>query len=240
MNKERYIVLIVVIALLFGWREYSHYADKKATEASYEAVITYNETEKAQLKNSLDLKVADVKVMEQNIMSEKVAKEQLGKELEGYKNITAYMKSEVITSIKNLEAKYNEPKTDPFEGISLLEDEYIHKDVVSSMFVRVPKPFGYSDDWMSINGVVNKEAVTIDSLGIFNKFDAIIGYKKPEGSFSFLKKKSPVVELISYSPYTKINYVNNVVVNNDKGKVGNILLSKPAMLIYGFIGGRAF
>jgi len=240
MNKYLTIGLIAVFVIILSWRECSHAADKKAQEESYEAVITFNDIEKGQLKNSLDLKVADSVIMAQNIMSEKVAKEQLKEELEGYKSITAYMKSEVITSIKSLEAKYTDLSKDQFEDITIKDGVYIHKDDVDRNFIRIPKTFTYSDEWMSLNGTVNKESTLIDSLGIFNKFDAIIGYKNQDKSFSWARKKVPVVELKSYNPNTSINYVNNVVVNNDKGKVGSILLSKPAMFIYGIACGKVF
>ena len=72
---------------------------------------------------------------------------------------------------------------------------------------------------------------------MINKFDVTIGWKKPDKSFKFLRKKIPVVELISYSPYSKINYVNNVVVDDNKS---NIFTSKPAMVVYGAAAGYIF
>jgi len=239
LNKERYIVLIVIILALFGYRECSHSIDKKNMEQSYESVIAFKDGERNQMKKSLDLKVEDSVVMAQNIMSQKVAMEQLQGELDGFKSINSYLKSEVITSVKNLEAKYKDDKKDPFKGIEVKDGKYIHMDAVNKNFIRIPKSFSYKDDWMALEGTVKKENTTIDSLGIFNKFDAIIGYKKPKGPFRFLKKKKPIVELKSYNPYTKINYVNNVTIRGGDSKTKNILLSKPAMLIYGFIGGRA-
>jgi len=240
MNKYLTIGLIVVFAVILSWRECGHAAEKKAQKESYNAVIDFKDGEKAQLKNSLDLKVADNLIMKQNIMSESVAKEQLKEELKGYKDLTAYMKSEVITSIKNLEAQYEKIDKDPFDGIKIIDGEYIHKDDVDKNFMRTPKTFSYIDDWMAFSGTVNKKSTMLDSLYLLNKFDATIGSKKSEKSFSWLRKKEPTVELKSYNPHTKIVYVNNVVVDNDKGKVGNILFSKPAMFLYGFIGGGIF
>ena len=203
-------------------------------------MIKFKDGERNQMKRSLDLKVSETAVMKQNLMSQKVAMEQLEDELKGYKSINAYLKSEVITSVKNLEAKYDEDNKKQFDGIKMKDGKYIHMDDVNKNFVRVPKTFSYKDDWMALNGTVKKESTNIDSLGIFNKFDAIIGYKKPEGTFGFLKKKSPVVELKSYNPYTKINYVNNVTIKGDDNKAKNILLSRPAFFIYGIIGGKVF
>lgn len=239
--NNKYIIggIIVALLLFFGWREYGHYVEKKAIEDSYEAVISYKDGERNQLKNSLDLEVADKVIMKQNIMSEKVAKEQLKEELEGYKDLTAYMKSEVVTSIKNLEAKYDKAERDQFDGIDIKDGEYIHKNDVDKNFVRVPTTFGHKDDWMYFAGTINKHSTILDSLYLINKFDATIGSKKSEKSFSWLRKKEPTVELKSYNPYTEVTYVNNVVINDDKGKIGNILLSKPAMFVYGVLTGVA-
>lgn len=222
--------------MIFGWREYSHYSEKKGMSDSYNSIIDFNEAEKSELKSSLNLKAADNYIMRQNFISERIAKEQFKKELEGYKKVNAYMKSEIVTSIKSLESKYNEVSSNQFDDIEIMDGEYIHKDVVDKYFLRVPKTFNYADDWFSLTGTVKKESTIIDTLYMLNKFDAIIGYKKSEKKFSWLRKKSPVVELTSYNPYSKINYVNNIVVDKNKGKVGNILFSKPAMIIYGFLG----
>ena len=242
LNKWIIIGLVAVFSAILLQRECSHAADKKAQEESYEAVITFKDGERNQMKKSLDLAIADREVMQQNVMSNKVALEQLGKELEGYKKVNAYLKSEVTTKLTNLEAKYEDLDRDPFDGITLQDGKYIHMDDVNKNFLRVPKQFSYEDDeWIQFYGTVKREKTVMDSLKVFNKFDATIGYMKPDTmKWKWLKKPVPVVELKSYNPYTKINYVNNVVVDNDKGKVGNILLSKPAMFLYGFVAGRAF
>lgn len=240
MNKNLIISIVFLFLILFGWREYSHYMEKLTIVRDYNSAIDFKDAEKGQLKNSLDLKVADEFIMKQNLISEKVAKEQLKEELKGYKDLTAYMKSEVITSIRNLEAKYDDKDSDPFIGIDLLDGDYIHKNIVDKNFVRAPKSFSYKDDWMSFEGTVNRKSTALDSLYLLNKFDATIGYVRPDTTFGWLRKKTPVVSLKSYNPYTKIVYVNNVVVDNGKGKVGNILFSKPAMLIYGALVGGIF
>ena len=239
MKINKYIILLVafLMFLFIGWREYSHYSEKQTMAESYKSVINFKDNERNQIKNSLDLKVADEFVMKQNLLTEKIANDELREELKGYKDLTAYMKYEVITSIKNLEAKYDKKDGDTFKNIKVKDGKYIHKDAVDKNFVRIPKKFDYEDDWLSFEGTLNKESLVLDSLFLLNKFDATIGYVKQDVKFSWLKKKEPVVSLKSYNPYTKIVYVNNVVIDNDKGKVGNVLFSKPAMLIYGFLAG---
>ena len=221
--------------MLFGYREYGNYQAKKEIAESYNSVLDFKDFENGELKSSLELKVAENFVMKQNVISERVAKEHFKKELKGYKDINSFMKSEVMTSIRSLEAKYDESIGDEFDGIAITDDNYIHKDIVEKNFLRVPKSFSYEDEWTSINGTVLKKSTIIDSIDIFNKFDAIIGTKKSEKSFSWLRKKDPVIELKSYNPNTKINYVNNITVDTKKGKVGNIFLSPFAMMAYGFV-----
>lgn len=231
--------MIFLLLLAFGWREYQNNILKKDLISSYNAVIDFNEKENDQLKESLDLKVSDNFIMKQNVISEKVANQKFREELAEYKKINSYMKSEVVTSINNLEVKYKNLSKDQFDGIDIKDGEYIHKDIVNKNFLRVPDTIYYNDDWMSLIGTINKQGAIIDSLYMFNKFDAVIGYKKPEKNFKWLRKKEPVVELKSYNPYTKINYVNNVTVDNNKGKVKNIFTSPIALFAYGFIGATA-
>jgi len=237
INRNILISIIVLLLLCIGGIQINHYFSMKDIEDSYESVIKFKEAEKSQLKNSLDLKVEDSRVMQQHIISQDVALSQFKKEFEGYKKINSYMKTEVISSIKNLEAKYNSTPKNEFDGIKIEDGGYISKKDVEKNFLRIPANFDYKDEWLSINGTISKKSTIIDSLGIFNKFDAIIGYKKSEKNFSWLRKKEPVLELKSYNPYTKITHVNNVVVDDKKGKAKNILLSTPAVFVYGLIGG---
>ena len=102
IKKRIPLIIVIVILLLFGYREYQHYVLNKDLKESYNSVIDFKNAETGQLKNSLELQVADNFVMKQNVLSEKVAKEQFQEELKGYKEITAYMKSEVMTSIRKL------------------------------------------------------------------------------------------------------------------------------------------
>ena len=207
-------------------------------KTSYESIISFNEKENMQLKNSIDLKVSDAVVMKQKLTTNDIALRELKEELNGYKKLNSYLKTEVTTTIKNLEAKYNDLSKDQFDGVEIKDGSYIHVDEVDKHFLRVPKTFTTSSEWFTVHGTVKKQFTVIDSLSMFNKFDAIIGYKKPNKKFKLFRKKEPVVELKSYNPYTKINYVNNVVVSNNKTKVESIFLSRPAMLIYGFLGGK--
>jgi len=239
LNKYINIGLVVVFCIILGWRECSHAEDKRIQEESYGAVIAFKDGERNQIKKSLDLKVQDSFSMAQNIMTNEIALEQLKRELDGYKSITAYLKSEVTTTLRSLEAKYDTNGVDEFDGAVFHDGNYLHKDYVSKNYIRVPRGFKYNDEWTKFSGTIRKGSTMMDSLSIFNKFDATIGYVKPDTmKWKWFKKPIPVVELNSYNPYTKINYVNNVVVKKDKTDVGNILLSKPAMFIYGLIGGK--
>ena len=242
MNNKYLITTIIILIVLLGAREYINYSDSESMKKSYKSIIAFKDGEKKQLKNSLELKVADEFIMKQNIVSSKIAQEQLRGEVERFKEISSYVKMESITAIRNIEAKYNDDNIDDLKEIPVINSKYVLKEDIEKYFVRVNKSFKHENDsgWFYISGLIKKESVLIDSMSVFNKFDATIGIKKSDKNFSWLRKGEPVVYLKSYNPYSKIVYVNNITVENDKSKVGNILFSKPAMIIYGILGGKLF
>ncbi len=238
MNNKTIYIVVIIFLIILGWREYSHYEASRMAEYSYNSIIDFNTEENSQLKKSIDLKAAESVIMNQKIVSSEIALTQLKEEINGYKRLNSYLKTEVTTTIKNLEARYDNLSEDQFDGIEVKDGSYIHMDEVNKNFLRIPSSFSKKNEWMSIYGTVNKKNTTIDSLLVFNKFDAIIGYRKSGKKFSFLRKNEPIVELKSYNPYTSINYVNNVVVSSNKSKAESIFTSKLAMVFYGVIGGR--
>ena len=79
------------------------------------------------------------------------------------------------------------------------------------------------------------KSFNIDSLILINKFDATLGWKKPDKAFKFLRKSEPVLAFNSYNPYSTAPYINNLVIEDDGTKFGKILLSRPAFFMYGFL-----
>lgn len=183
---------------------------------------TFLENEKQQLMKERDLAVFDSEVQKQNLISEKKAKELIGEEAEKYKKLHSFVKAELKTVIKGIDAKYR-------DTVFFMIDRVLEEPEDTNM-TFVPKVFHYGDEWVNIDGTVKKRSVAIDSLTMINKFDVTIGWKK-DGLF---KKSKPVVELKSYNPYTSVPYVNNLVV---KEKQKRPFLSKAGIFFTGIIIG---
>jgi hypothetical protein len=96
--------------------------------------------------------------------------------------------------------------------------------------IIVPKRFGVSDKWYSINGKVNKDGLLIDSLKLTNESSVSVGYKK--SGFLNLKREA-IVEIKNTNPYLNVSKMNNVVLKDKKG----IFQSKWFWSGLGVIGG---
>jgi len=104
-------------------------------------------------------------------------------------------------------------------------------DSLKANSVIVPKAFGVSDKWYSINGKVKKDGLLLDSLKIFNESSVTIGWKNK--GFLGLKKE-PVVEIKNTNPYLKVTKMNNVIIQKKK----NIFQSPFFWLGVGVVGGK--
>jgi len=96
--------------------------------------------------------------------------------------------------------------------------------------ILVPKKFGISDKWYSINGKVKKDGLLIDSLTLTNESTISVGYRKK--GFLNLKKEA-IVEIKNTNPYLNVTKMNNVVLKDKKG----ILQSKLFWSGIGLLGG---
>ena len=139
------------------------------------------------------------------------------------------VKLESKSIVKDVELKYIYIHDTVYKERLVLNGE-LDTAFLNEHYLKIPAKVEMNNDWMSFNATIEKK-FSIDSLSMYNKFDAYLGYKKPEKPLKFLRKSEPVLELRSYSPYTKVAYVNNIVVED--GKKGKFLTSKPAMFLYG-------
>ncbi len=236
LNKEKKIlyIVIIIILLLFGWREISNRLALDRASDSYSSIVSFKDIEISSLIRDKNLKSNEVIILKQNVVSEKAAKKVLEGKVKNYKRIQSFVATEAVTRVEGLVIELTpKDKGKPEDSTSIDLKEKIEKN-----YVKIPSAFTYSDEWISIDGTVRKD-LTLDSLTFINKFDVLLGYKKPEGKkFKFLRKPEPYLELTSYNPYTKVNYVNNLVVEDDKKKVEKIMFSKLAIFIYGLLGGK--
>lgn len=195
----------------------------KSDISAYKSFI---EAEKGQLINSNDLVVQEVKKMQQNQLNSDQQIKELSKELGEYKKIQSYVKAEILSEIKDIEIPYKYINT----NVYLPDTGCIDVDIVRDSFVPMGSKVEFNDRWVSFSGTVGKQ-FNIDSLSMLNKLDVTIGYEKSK----WYKKAEPTVTLNSYSPYSSVPYMNNLIVKEPKGRFikklvfGSILFSAGAV-----------
>jgi len=201
-------------------------------ERDIDSQKNFYETEKNQLISRDSIQAKQLIDMKQNIMLETSAREVLEKEFERFKTISSHVRFESITRVETLMVAYNEP------NINILADytDYIPVDSVKKYFIQIPRELIYDDNWFEFYGTVDKDHFMIDTLSFINKFDVTIGKKKSDKSFAFLRRKEYTVELVSYNPYTLVNYVNNIVVEKKDKSPLSLPLAFSAGAISMFIG----
>lgn len=220
-------IALAIVLSLFLFQECEHSSD---LERDLKSTYNFLDIEKTQSISRDSVHAHDIKVMEQNIMSEEAARMLLEKEFERFKEIQSHVRSEITTRIDTFFIPYDSSTND----IILDYDGYMPIDTVRKYFVQIPKGVNYADTWLAFSGSIDSIGLSIDSMSMINKFDITIGWKKPDKPFKFLRRKQPIAEIVSYNPYTKVNYVNNIVVDK---KTGNIFTSKAAFAIYGATAG---
>jgi hypothetical protein len=93
-------------------------------------------------------------------------------------------------------------------------------------------PIAYNDKWFYLGGKVQHKGLMLDSIGFKPGYVNMVIGEQRRGLF---KKPLPVVELQIENPYMNIVSANNVVVKDKRRKP--LVLSRTAMLVYGFILG---
>lgn len=97
--------------------------------------------------------------------------------------------------------------------------------------LSLPYTFNKNSKWYYLFGEINRNGLVIDSLGLRNtELTAVVGYKR-QGLF---KRPLPLVELTSTNPYIQPIALNATVAKQSRKP---ILLSRTAMLLYGFAAG---
>jgi len=204
--------LLVIMSLMY----FNSLSNNVDLEREIVSVKTFLEAEKDQLISRDSIKAEEIKELKQNIVEEKTARILLADEYERFKSVKSHVRFESVTVVDSIFI--------PFIKTDTLKE---YEDCLGELALN--------DGWMNFSGEVDSSGLHIDSLSFINKFDVTIGRKKSDKPFAFLRKKEYTVELISYDPYTEINYVNNIVVEEkNSNKVFN---SKPAYMVYGGVIG---
>lgn len=230
---KRNIVMVlcfvgVAILGMFLLKECEH---SKELEDEVNAVNDFWEGEEAQWISRDSIQAQDIAQMQQNLMTETSARILLEEEFKRFKSINSQVRAEIITMIDTV-IEYRDIENNIVDNYQ----DCIPVDTVKEHFIQIPRIASLEDQWMKIYTTIDT-ALMIDSLFFINKFDVTIGYKKPDKPLKFLRRKEPVVELISYSPYSKVNYVNNIVVKDKPGTpIDEILIGTGAGILGFFVG----
>jgi hypothetical protein len=113
---------------------------------------------------------------------------------------------ELEKRLKNKRLKELDTKTE-FVAITDIDTLYLEtRDTlyITSTDTIVGKKFMYSDKWLSVGGLVQKNNVRLDSIKVYNEFDVQLGKAKD----GLLKRKN-VVTIQSKNPHTDINSVRS-------------------------------
>ena len=113
---------------------------------------------------------------------------------------------ELEKRLKNKRLKELDSKTE-FIAVTDIDTLYLEtKDTlyITSTDTIVGKKFMYSDKWLSVGGLVQKDNVRLDSIKVYNEFDVQLGKAKD----GLLKRKN-VVTIQSKNPHTDISSVRS-------------------------------
>ena len=230
INIDTKLLIIGAFSVLLLLRECHHSSEIAGKQSDYENLSSFSNKRDSANLSKINSKVADSIKMSQSIVEYESLSNDLKEELKGYKE-GSLTEARVITKVKDVIIRITD--TIEIDQSRLEENNCEYADSLLKELKKKNKLFNFKDDWLNIAGNYTYNKVLFDSITFKNEFDVILGYKKEK----WYSKRDPVVELKSYNPYSKITYVNNITVKDDKTPYQKIFTSKPAYLIYGILGG---
>jgi hypothetical protein len=230
-HKLLNIILAFIVIILF-WKSCQSEGDRENLLAQ---ISEYKNGEKAFKKKMLD-DSSTIATQTQTIMTQGDAIKLGLLKLEGQiKEVQSQVKESQEVIIKKVLVPYiPDNYIDTTKGwYASLKNGVITKSLVDSLMFHslvVPRGFKKEDKWFTINGVVRKDGVMVDSLKIPNESSVTIGYKKS----GFLNLgRTPIVEIKNTNPYIDVTKVSNIVTKKNKG----IFNTKGFWIGVGVIGG---
>jgi hypothetical protein len=211
---KTYLLALLVLAVIILLVKSCSDTDEYETEISHlnDKLVK----QEAELKTVIRKDSSKLYVMEQKLMSERHARVLAEDASKRFKTLSAVIKTTVETRRDTIWI--------PFADSSLT---YCND--------TIDIPIAYADKWFYLGGKVQHNGLMLDSIGFKPGYVNVLVGEQRRGLF---KKPLPVVELQIENPYVNITSANNVVVK-DKRK-NPLLLSRTAMLVYGFILGAVF
>lgn len=193
---KKYWAIIPIFVLLV----YSYIQDKK--RLNMENQIRQEHADFGLLKDRWKEADTTVKIQAQQIASKNDVIYKLAKQNSQLTNLNAQIRTGIKTRIDSVFIPFSSDTTQLGEK----------KDSIA-----VPQTFHKKDanGWYEMAGQVQKKGILIDSLDSRADVQVTIGSKKEPGFKNILKKKRPVVEVISNSPYVTITGVSNVIFKDE-------------------------
>lgn len=232
MTHKLLNIVLAFIILILLWKGCEIQREKKDL---VDQVSSYTIGEKA-FKKKMQQDSSTIATQNQTIMTQGDAIKLGLLKLEGQiKEVQSQVKESQEVIIKKVLVPYiPDNYIDTTKGwYASLKSGQITKSLVDSLMFHsliVPRGFKKEDKWFSINGVVKKDGVMIDSLKIPNESSVTIGYKKS----GFLNLgRTPIVEIKNTNPYVDVTKVSNIVTKKNKG----IFNTKGFWIGVGVVGG---
>lgn len=222
-------LLIIVILLLLKGCEMKKDRDNLLTQIS-----TLKAGEKA-FKTKILSDSSTLATQTQTILSQKEAFRLGILKLEGeIKKVQSQVRQTQNIEIRDVKVPFiPSGYTDTSGWYSKFKNGEVSKEICDSLIANsivVPQRFSLEQKWYSIDGKVNKDGLTLDSLKIQNESSVTIGYRK----YGFLNlRREPLVEIKNTNPYLSLSKVGNVVVKPNK----SIFKSKVFWTGVGIFGG---
>jgi hypothetical protein len=195
------------------------------TVASQKVIILKDST------RLLDMDVRYSTEKDARIVAEDKVKDLHGK----LKRVTAVVTTKFDVEAKNIVANYSKPSNKPRPDSAMVQNISGCDSLLSYMqknTIPIGTQFSYYDSSKYVSGVIGADNVAIDSLGFTNLQATVIIGQVKQGLF---KKAKPSVVVKFNSPYINDISGNNVIVKDTRKKP--LLLSRTAMLLYGFVLG---
>jgi hypothetical protein len=190
MKKLPYI--IVAIAMILMAFVILHLNNQVNSLTMDTKGIASLKAENALLAKEWKAKDTTIKVQQQVIADQKGQLYEIAKRNSQLKKINSQVRASLETTIDSVFIPYDRP------------DSGMVADSILKFHKEDP------EGWYKIAGEVHNNGVLIDSLKLVSDVQVTIGFAKPPGIKNFFKKKLPVVEVVSNSPYVKITGVSNV------------------------------
>jgi len=148
------------------------------------------------------------------------------------------IKFEATTKIRDVMAAYSGNGPSGTEVI-VLHDTINGKDTIIEGIKTGTKFKADTSKWYSIAGSIEKNGVKIDSLNFKSDFTMNIGQKRVKGYKGWLLgKKEPKVELVNPNPYTTIDVMKNIKLEDNKWwENGWIKFGLGGLFTFGLIEG---